>query len=256
VNGCSGTIIGRNSTVAIGVSAAHCAPKLGGVSYFENRDGTGGNVRWIFVDQKKDLSLFKCWSRDVLGVYPVQRKLLAVKYEGCGYPRGKGPEITRLRFDGLHNIQNLPEKRWMFRVEKGKFSNGCSGGGVFSKGALIGVTTHGSKNEKYLFSAPHMQLVSFLEKAQKSTKVPVFGGVSKTSPEEKIDIEGLPLGSDVDRTRAIIHILKVMKEQREELARIRRTPIRVQILDPDTGKVLQEKAYPFGSPIKLMLPRK
>jgi len=255
VNGCSGTVIGRSGKVAIGISAAHCASKEGTVVAFSNRDGTGGNARWVAIDRKKDLSLFKCWSKDVIGVYPVHRKLLVVKYEGCGYPRGKGPEITHLKFDGLHGIQNLPEKRWVFKVEKGKFSNGCSGGGVFSKGALIGVTTHGSKNDKYMFSAPHAQLVSFLEKSQGVTEVPVFGGVNKVDAGEKVEINGLPLDSDVDRMRAIVHILKLLKEQRDELDRIRRTPVRVQVIDPKTGEVLQEKAYPFGTPIKLMLPR-
>ena len=255
VNGCSGTVIGRNSTVAIGVSAAHCAHKLGGVSYFENRDGSGGNVRWVFIDRRKDLALFKCWSKDTLGVYPVRKKLEVKKYTGCGYPKNKGPEVTVLEYKGLYPIKNLPEKRWMFDVKKGKFSGGCSGGGIFSKDALIGVTTHGARDDDTLFAAPHSQLVSFLGKAQGVTKVPVMGGHDTKDVETKIDLTSLPLRSDVDRTRAIVHILKLMKEQRDELERIRRTPIRVQILDPDTGEVLHEKAYPFGTPIKLMLPR-
>jgi len=255
VNGCSGTIIGRNKTVAIGISAAHCASRAGAISSFSNRDGTGGNVTWLVIDRRKDLSLFKCRSAATIGVYPVLQKPSEGKYEGCGYPSGKGPEITQLTYEGLWNIKSLPEKRWMFRVDKGKFHNGCSGGGVFAGGSLVGITTHGSKKDEHLFAAPHAQLVSFLEEAQKATEVPVFGGVDKESPEEKIEFGGLKLDGDIDRTKAIIHILKLLQEQREELARIRRTPIRVQIIDPSTGKVIQEKAYPFGTPIKLMLPR-
>ena len=255
VNGCSGTIIGRSRTVAIGISAAHCAPKAGAISSFWNRDGTGGNVTWLVIDRKKDLSLFRCPRKATIGVYPVNRKPSEGKYEGCGYPGGKGPEITQLTYKGLWDIKSLPEKRWMFEVDKGKFHGGCSGGGVFAGGALVGVTTHGGKKDKYLFAAPHDQLVSFLEKAQEATEVPVFGGMGKTDAEEKIEFGGLKLDGDIDRTKAIIHILKLLQEQREELARIKRTPIRVQIIDPSTGKVIQEKAYPFGTPIKLMLPR-
>ena len=255
VNGCSGTVIGRSGTVAIGISAAHCAPKIGAISSFWNRDGSGGSVTWVVIDRKKDLSLFRCLTKETIGVYPVNRKPSAGEYEGCGYPRGKGPEITALTYRGLWDINCLPEKRWMFKVDKGKFHAGCSGGGVFVKGALVGVTTHGAKDDKYLFAAPHAQLVSFLEKAQEATEVPVFGGVDKAAAEEKVEVDGIKLDSDVDRTKAIVHILKLMKEQRDELARIKSTPIRVQIIDPDTGEVVQEKAYPFGTPIKLMLPR-
>lgn len=255
VNGCSGTVIGRSGKVAIGISAAHCAPKTGAVSSFWNRDGSGGNVTWVVIDRKKDLSLFRCPAKETIGVFPVNRKPSEGRYEGCGYPRGKGPEITQLTFKGLWDITSLPEKRWMFKVDKGKFYGGCSGGGVFVSGALVGVTTHGSKKDEYLFAAPHGQVVSFLEKAQEATEVPVFGGTDKVGAEEKVEVNGIKLDSDVDRTKAIVHILKLLKEQRDELARIRRTPVRVQIIDPDTGEVLQEKAYPFGTPIKLMLPR-
>tara|TARA_R110000824_G_scaffold155562_1_gene328329 strand:+ start:1840 stop:2523 length:684 start_codon:yes stop_codon:yes gene_type:complete len=225
------------------------------VSVFWNRDGTGGNVTWLVIDRKKDLSLFECRSEATIGVYPVHRKPSEGEYTGCGYPSGKGPEITQLTYKGLYDIDSLPEKRWMFKVDKGKFHNGCSGGGVFIKGALVGVTTHGSNNDKNMFAAPHSQIVAFLEKAQEATEVPVFGGADKTDAVEKIEFGGLKLDGDIDRTKAIVHILKLLQEQREELARIKRTPIRVQIIDPGTGKVIQEKAYPFGTPIKLMLPR-
>lgn len=258
VNGCSGTVIGRSGKVAIGISAAHCAPKVGAVNAFWNRDGSGGSVTWIAIDRDKDLSLFSCVATNTLGVFPVVKKYTTGKrleYRGCGYPRGEGPEVTELEYAGEVAITNLPETRWFFEVKKGKFRPGNSGGGVFLRGNLVGVTTHGSKNNKAVFAAPHDQLVSFLEKSQSVTSVPVFGGVDEVGPEKKVEVDGIKLDSDVDRTRAIVHILKLLKEQQEELARIKRTPIRVQILDPVTGKVLQEKAYPFGTPIKLMLPR-
>ena len=258
VNGCSGTVIGRKGTVAIGISAAHCAPKVGAVNAFWNRDGSGGNVTWIAIDRDKDLSLFRCVADKTLGVYPVVEKYTTggkLEYRGCGYPRGEGPEVTELEYGGRGSITNLPEKRWFLEVKKGKFRPGNSGGGVFLHGKLVGVTTHGSKNNKAVFAAPHDQIVSFLEKSQSTTSVPVFGGVDEIGPEEKVEVDGIKLNSDIDRTNAIIHILKLLQEQREELARINRTPIRVQIIDPKTGKVIQEKAYPFGTPIKLMLPR-
>ena len=39
-----------------------------------------------------------------------------------------------------------------------------------------------------------------------------------------------------------------------EIEAIRKTPITVQVLDPRTGKVVVEKAFPFGTPVRLILP--
>ena len=39
-----------------------------------------------------------------------------------------------------------------------------------------------------------------------------------------------------------------------EVGKVLNTPVRVQVLDPKTGKILAEQSYPFGTPIKLVLP--
>jgi hypothetical protein len=45
-------------------------------------------------------------------------------------------------------------------------------------------------------------------------------------------------------------------EQRKLIDKLMTTPVRVQVLDPTTGKVIAEQSYPFGTPIKLILPTK
>ena len=56
-------------------------------------------------------------------------------------------------------------------------------------------------------------------------------------------------------TKRIDELERLVVEQKKQLDLIRSTPIRVQVLDPRTGKVVAEQAYPFGTPVKLVLPQ-
>jgi hypothetical protein len=94
-------------------------------------------------------------------------------------------------------------------------------------------------------------------------------------------LSATPTGSekwgDRDRTREIVNLWSVvhelqerepsddtaiaeltarLDEQRALIDQIASTSIRVQILDADTREIVAEKAYPWGTPIKLLLPRK
>lgn len=252
INGCSGTIISIQGKVAYGVSAAHCAKAEGATVTFTLPSGKGGVARWVHIDRDVDMSIFMCWSVDVDTAYKVKRKPVLKNYVSCGYPKGKGPRIISCKFEGETGLRNFGKPRWEFDVDDTSFNKGCSGSGVFSDGSLVGVVSHGSDDNDEMYSSTHSQLFAFITKAETELETLLFEG----GAEEKSDFvyEGIPLGSDVDRTKAIVHILSELKKRNAELERIKLTPIRVQILDPKTGKVLQEQSYPFGTPIKLLLP--
>jgi hypothetical protein len=255
VDGCSGVLIRKGKDISVGVSAQHCTGAVGTVARFLNPDGTGGYARWIAEDADSDLSLFRVWTKDTKGVtVSVQSNLEKPdeKYDGWGYPKGKGPEWKRLEWEGTYNIDGLKNPRHQFRVRDGIFNNGDSGGGVFSRGKLFGITSHGSKGHKYLFSCTKEQLNSFLRKEADKLDTKLVQWDGNKAP---------PLGSDRDRTVALAAVIKKLAEMeaenkklREEVRRIVNTPVRVQVLDPRSGKVLAEEAYPFGTPIKLVLP--
>ena len=255
VGGCSGVIIRKGKDISVGVSAQHCTGAVGTVTRFLNPDGTGGYARWIAEDADSDLSLFRVWTRDTKGVtVSVQSNVEKPdeKYEGWGYPKGEGPEWKSLEWEGTYNINGLKNPRHQFRVRDGVFNNGDSGGGVFNRGKLFGITSHGSKGHKYLFSCTKEQLNSFLRKEADKLDTKLVQWDGSKAP---------PLGSDKDRTVALAAVIKKLAEMeaenkklREEVRRIVNTPVRVQVLDPRSGKVLAEEAYPFGTPIKLVLP--
>lgn len=252
INGCSSTIISIQGKVAYGVSAAHCASGEGNTTSFALPSGKSGVARWVYIDREVDMSVFMCWSMDVDTAYSIKRKPKLEGYISCGYPKGKGPQIIACKFKGETILSNFDKPRWEFDVEGTRFNKGCSGSGVFSGDSLVGVVSHGSDDNDDMYSSTHSQLVSFIEKAEAKLQASLFEG--GTEEKRGFVYEGIPLGSDVDRTKAIVHILAELKKRNAELEEIKRTPIRVQILDPKTGKVLQEQSYPFGTPIKLLLP--
>ena len=255
IGGCSGVLIKKGDVVTVGVSAQHCTGRVGTTVYFNNPDGTGGVARWIAEDVESDLSLFRVWTKDTKGVVaPVQADSEKPDkvFRGLGYPRGEGPKRKVLTFEGTFHIDSLAGERNQFSVDSGVFYNGDSGGGVFNKGKLFAITSHGSKNHKHLFSCTKKQLNAFLKREADNldTKL-VEWDISKAPP----------LGSDKDRTVALAAVIKKLaeldaanKKLREELRKILDTPTRVQVLDPKTGKILAEESYPFGTPIKLVLP--
>ena len=255
IGGCSGVIVRKGKTVSVGVSAQHCTGRVGTTTSFYNPDGTGGSARWVAEDVASDLSLFHVWTKDIKGavvsVQPDSEKPDS-KYEGWGYPRGKGPEWKKLKFEGTFRIEGLEAPRNQFRVEEGVFNNGDSGGGVFNKGKLFGITSHGSKKHIHLFACTKGQLNAFLKREADNLDTKLVQWDGSKAP---------PLDSDRDRTVALAAVIKKLQEMeaensklREAVRRIVDTPVRVQVLDPKTGKVLAEQAYPFGTPIKLVLP--
>ena len=250
INGCSATIIKVGKESAYGVSAAHCASGVGKATQFDLPSGKKGRAVWVFIDRSVDMSLFRCQSSQVDSAYPVKENPKLGKYISCGYPKGKGPVIIASKFNGEVTLINFDAPRWEFDVDGTDFNRGCSGGGVFSDGSLVGVVSHGSKGNDEMFSSTHTQLIKFVHEAEEALDLELV----PSKEERGIKYEGISLGSDVDRTKAIVHILQELKRSRAELERIKSTPIRVQILDPRTGKILQEQAYPFGTPIKLLLP--
>jgi len=255
IDGCSGVIIRKGGEISVGVSAQHCTGSVGSVSRFLNPDGTGGYVRWIAEDEDSDLSLFRAWTKDTKGVtVAVQPNAEKPdkKYDGWGYPKGRGPEWKRLEWKGTFNIEGLKNPRHQFKVREGVFYNGDSGGGVFNKGKLFGITSHGSKGHKYLFSCTKEQLNAFLKREADKLDTKLVQWDGNKAP---------PLGSDRDRTAALAAVIEKLAEMekenkklRDEVRRIVNTPVRVQVLDPATGRVLAEESYPFGTPIKLVLP--
>lgn len=255
IGGCSGVIIRKGETVSVGVSAQHCTGSVGTVTSFHNPDGSGGSARWVAEDAENDLSLFRVWTKDIKGVVAAVQSNSEKpdsKYEGWGYPRGRGPEWKGLEWEGTFHIEGLEGTRQQFRVKDGRFNNGDSGGGVFNRGKLCGITSHGSKKHEHLFACTKEQLNAFLKKEADKLNTKLVQWDGNKAP---------PLDSDKDRTVALAAVIKKLyeldaenKKLREDIRKILNTPIRVQVLDPKTGKILAEEAYPFGTPVKLVLP--
>ena len=156
VDGCSGTVI---SPDGYGVGAGHCAKvdrKLTWVGYDNKTTGKG---RWLYVDEKRDLALFKI-DKPIAHVR-VPRRLPAGPITGCGWPEGSGPERLRLRYSNREEFSNLTGARWVFAVEAGKFRSGNSGGGVFIGADLVTVMTHGV-DDQWVYGCRHEEFLAFL----------------------------------------------------------------------------------------------
>ena len=103
-----------------------------------------------------------------------------------------------------------------------------------------------------MFSCTKSQLNKFIEKYTDKKSLRLVKWDGSDAP---------PLGSDKDRTVALRELIKRMEAlavANEKLSKrihmIENTPVRVQVLHPKTGKVVAEESYPFGTPIKLVLP--
>jgi hypothetical protein len=151
--GCSGTIIRHSEDAAWGISAAHCASRVGDQFTIGNPDGTEAAARWIAIDREVDLSLFITWSKDVRAAATVCGDAVpdwSKPIEAIGYPGGSGPkwkrfQYTRTEGHGEAGSRRYFRGRYLFRnLGPGSFAGGDSGGGVFYDGDhLIGVMTHG-----------------------------------------------------------------------------------------------------------------
>jgi len=286
LHGGSGTIIVRGSRHAYGLSAGHVCSKVGKEFRFTCADGKRwGNGRWLAKDKRTDLALFTCWTKDTLAAAPVRRTRPPGDVTGCGFPGGKGPERLTLSAKDAEKIidddgdEIKVAKRDAFAISKGHFAGGNSGGGVFADGSLISVMSHG-RDDEMVYGASHADVMAFLVESQPLAKEPLVEQAKDWGDRDRTGqilalweaIKSLrpatgpagpqgPAGpSGASGTEADPVVIQKMQnqidEQRKLIDKLMATPVRVQVLDPTTGKVIAEQSYPFGTPIKLILPTK
>ena len=251
--GCSGVIIAVDGKHAYGLSAAHCC-RVGKTFEFETADGGGGIARWVAEDSDLDLSLFKCWSKDVSKSVPVYREVggdLAKNVRAIGYGVwGRklldyvGPETIN---DGLD--------RSLFTVEGGTFKNGDSGAGVMAFGGVVGIISHGEDN-KHTYTSRHSQIVTFLDrhkemsgklfrKRGENLDAPPAPGQTIRSPVETggHNHEGdswRSLKTDRDRTVAIAKL-------QEEIAKLRK---QIGASSPDVAAAVRKHVESIKSELR------
>lgn len=286
LHGGSGTIIVRGKRHAYGLSAAHVCSKVGKEFKFTCSDGKlWGNGRWLAKDDRTDLALFACWSKDTLAASPVRRDRPNGDTTGCGFPGGKGPERLTLSAKDAEKIidddgdEIKVAKRDAFEISKGHFAGGNSGGGVFADGSLISVMSHG-RDDEMVYGASHADLMSFLDDSQPLANEPLVNESKdwgdrdrtgqilalwkairdvqqKAGPAGPRGPAGPPGTTGTEADPVVIQKMQQqIVEQRKLIDKLMSTPVRVQVLDPTTGKVIAEQRYPFGTPIKLILPVK
>lgn len=289
LHGGSATVIAQRGEKAYAISAAHICAGTGKRVAFTCADNrTSGVGEWLAEDEDLDLALLVTSTRDTIGVAPIYRQLQRGRLRACGFPKGKGPEAKGFVWIADTRITNLPARRYHFEVKDGKFRGGDSGGGVFVNGSLISVITHGDDDNEEAYGATHRDILAFLGKQENKTGKLIVDAAPKAGKEE--GKEGWDWG-DRDRTHQILELWKVVRSQkgkpgppgpdgkagrpgaaadgaalaevrrelaelRQQIKTIRSTPVVVQVLDPKTKKVVAERAYPFGTPIKLILPTK
>jgi hypothetical protein len=204
VGGCSGTIIAVGKQWAYGLSASHCKRgDKGPVVVLPG--GRRVKAEWISTDSKLDLVLFKIPAEGVfsfVGIGPVSGDIVGRGLNGL---KKLSYRSTGLIFD-KRTKQEF--NRSEFKVESGDFDDGDSGGGVFSKGKLCGVITHG--NDDLLYAATYSQVLSFLAE-QKGLKHEVSAK----------DSEGW---GDKDRTREILELKQRLKKLETQIGTLKETP--------------------------------
>ena len=287
----SGIIVCVDGEAAYGLTVSHLGKRRGSDIVFQNRDGTEGVATFVGRDKDSDLALFKCRSRDVIGVVPVLLSRTKGAVYGAGYTSSaKGKLVIKgLKPMDPVVISNLKNGRAAYAVTSGRFANGDSGGGVFEGGSLVSVLSHGEDDERAL-GATHSQILRFLKEngAKEASGSLVFA--EKSAEPESESRNEFPDWGDKDRTREIVKLWKAVRSRgagpagaageagspgadgknadpseiaalRQELAsnrklidRLMSTPVTVQVLDPKTKSVVAEQKYPFGTPIKLILP--
>lgn len=211
VDGCSGTVITADG---YGVSAGHCAREGKKVKWIGYDNETNGKARWIYVDKRRDLSLFRLEDSPLHHV-PVPRRVPAGAITGCGWPEGKGPTLLSLDYNSRQRFSNLTGDRWVFSVQVGRFRSGNSGGGIFIGGNLVSVMTHGIDDE-WVYGCRHEELVGFLVDAEKKVQ-----DTRLLAPETVAKPVSLVEGwGDVDRTREIRELKERVAELEAMISRI------------------------------------
>jgi hypothetical protein len=238
----------------------------------------------VAKDKKSDLALFSCLSKDTLAASSVLRTRPAGDVTGCGFPGGKGPERLTLKVEESEQIIDKDgdrikvSKRDAFAISKGHFANGNSGGGVFIDGSVVSVMSHG-RDDEMAYGASHADLLAFLDKAQPDAEEPLIQQArhwgdrdrtkqilsiweaikalrpAATGPVGPQGPAGPPGATGTEADPVVIQKMQTqIDEQRKLIDKLMAMPVRVQVLDSTTGKVIAEQSYPFGTPIKLILP--
>ena len=188
IDGCSGTVIARGKVWAYGISAAHCIDEDGPV-LVRFMNGSKCKATWESIDTEVDLALFKFSAKYLTRVASLSKPSDVI--EGFGLNGYK-----KLKYSDSGPIYDKSSKsryiRTEYIVESGKFDDGDSGGGVFSRGKMCGVITHGKG--KKLYAATHGQVLTFLAE-QKALKY-------------KITTEDGEQWGDEERTKEIVDLKK------------------------------------------------
>lgn len=293
LHGGSATVIAQRGEKAYAISAAHVISGKGKrVAFTCSDNSTTGSGVWVAADADLDLSLLELRSEDTIGFAPVHRQLQRGQLRACGFPKGKGPAAKRFAWVEDTRITTLPARRYRFAVKEGRFRGGDSGGGVFVNGSLVSVITHGDDDDEQAYGATHRDILAFLGEHEKTTGKLVVDAAPKGGKEDRKEgwdwgdrdrthqilelwkvVRGQKVqpgpagppgpagapgkagapgaGADPD---ALGELRRELAELRQQIKRITSTPVTVQVLDPETQKVVAERAYPFGTPIKLILP--
>lgn len=176
IGGCSGVIIASDTELAYGVSAAHCVGSVDGTSQFTTRSGKAGGLRWKAVDNGRDLALFVVFAKDIDGFCQVITPIPeGGDWIGLGYPgKAHGAAARKtLAFNAqIDSIESTGGRRVtdrnVFRIPRGLFGGGDSGGGVFVASerhgvtGLVGVMSHTGDGDQTMYASTNRTLVAFL----------------------------------------------------------------------------------------------
>ena len=203
VDGCSGTFVAQGPKWAYGLSVAHCAAIGDNVAVIFG-DGNEASGVWLDVDPVSDLALFRIQAHKSVALV----ELAPVSDGIVGWGRNG---LKKLKYSETGRVYDKNKKssytRAEFVVVGGVFDNGDSGGGVFSKGRLCGVISHGHKDN--LYASTHSQVLSFLGK-QKELK-------------HKLVAEAGSWG-DKDRTREILALKEEIANLKASINKIKSVP--------------------------------
>ena len=275
--GGSGVIVSVGPDESYGMSCDHCAGSPGKVSGFRNHDGSRGRLVWVSRFPDSELSVFKCETRHVRGWVPLGSRPNP-PYTATGYT-GARDKLCRkwLTAKTTFRPSNLKIDRWELSYDRGDgFGNGDSGGPVFGRGPRVAsLISHGDKDNTEVYVATPEQLSKAIAAVRPLS-------IKPEAPEESRESKSKWWG-DEDRTQEILKLWAAIgnlkrpdpvktpeppppvdisgledkiRNLENKLNRVLNTPIRVQILDPKTRKVLIEKSYPYGTPVRLMLPER
>jgi hypothetical protein len=103
---CSGTIVSCGEKWASGISASHCFRGIvGGKFSIRFANGTHAQATLLTYDRERDLVRFAVPASAILAAAPVPETFRhTVRYEACGYPRGRESATHYLRVPGRREM--------------------------------------------------------------------------------------------------------------------------------------------------------